>query len=293
MKKICLLILCLVSLNCYAVDQWNKNSPDGENYAADIDTLIKSNNEALDRLNIVSRTGLTCIYSTVSEIKVLTGTIAIPNSGGTIVRWRRITSDTTVNWGNIDTGSEAVSTQYYVYAVADTDATTCTFLVSTNATSPTGATYYKKIGYFYNNASGDIVNVGNLSNGQVPNIIWAEGSTEISIASGTPADIDDMVLYLVSSGRPVRVTVNLPVTVVGNGVYLIIEIATSDKRKTYYFHSASGSYSTSSPMYIDWVEQLAAGTYTIKAQWSGTGTHYGNPAGGDYYGTRFITAEEL
>ena len=69
---------------------------------------------------------------------------------------RQNTANTTVTWADIDTGAEAASTTYYVYAVADADATTATFMVSANSSTPTGATYYKKIGSFYNDSSSNI-----------------------------------------------------------------------------------------------------------------------------------------
>ena len=69
---------------------------------------------------------------------------------------RQNTTATTVTWADIDTGAEAASTTYYVYAVADADATTATFMISANSSTPTGATYYKRIGSFYNDSSSNI-----------------------------------------------------------------------------------------------------------------------------------------
>ena len=77
-----------------------------------------------------------------------------------------------------------------MYAVADTDATTCTFLISTSSSAPTGATYYRKIGYFYNNSDGDITNVGNIKGGDAGNIVSVTGSTDITTnVSGVSIDI--------------------------------------------------------------------------------------------------------
>ncbi|MCK9324728.1 MAG: hypothetical protein M0P69_04450 [Bacteroidales bacterium] len=93
-------------------------------------------------------------YKGAADIYVRSGAVVF--AGGSKVRLRVNSSDLTLDWGDIDTGSEANSTLYYVYLVFDANATTFTAVISTNATTPTGATYYKRIGSFYNNASGDI-----------------------------------------------------------------------------------------------------------------------------------------
>jgi hypothetical protein len=93
-----------------------------------------------------------------AEIKVKVGKIAISDASNN-VRWRRNIAEVTVNWDNLDTGAEENSTIYYIYAVADSAATTFTIKISKNATTPTGCTFYKKIGSFYNNASGNIERV--------------------------------------------------------------------------------------------------------------------------------------
>lgn len=129
-----------------------------------IQTLIgalgssQSYNESLKNLLKNYLAGCKVISDTVSQIIVEAGEIAIPDASGNI-RWRRNTSDTTVTWADIDTGSEASSTRYYVYAVADSSGTEFTILISTSASAPSGATYYRKIGSFYNNSSSNIEDV--------------------------------------------------------------------------------------------------------------------------------------
>lgn len=94
-------------------------------------------------------------YKSAGDIYVRMGEIAIPNVAGDI-RWRRNISDLTVNWANLDTGAEASSTVYYVYACADNNGTTFTVKISTDSAAPTGMTFYRKLGSFYNNASNDV-----------------------------------------------------------------------------------------------------------------------------------------
>ncbi len=95
-------------------------------------------------------------YKSAADLYVRSGEIALVDSGGNL-RLRRNTSDLTVTWADIDTGAEATSTTYYVYAVGDSSGTTFTVKISTSASAPTGCTYYKKLGSFYNDSAGDII----------------------------------------------------------------------------------------------------------------------------------------
>ena len=147
-----------------ASDQWAVSKPAGTDQAADIDSYIGINNAALDRLVYTYRQGCKIVYASASTLTVEAGALALPNSAGTVVRWRRNTSSTTGAWTDIDTGSEASSTTYYVYAVADADATTFTIKISTNSAAPTGCTYYRRLGYFYNDASSNITQIVNDNN---------------------------------------------------------------------------------------------------------------------------------
>ena len=162
MKKILaiLLILFLVS-PVFAADEWAKAKPAGSNNASTIDDLVGVNNEAIDRLVANYRQGSTLLYASAATLTVEPGSIVCSNSAGTVRHFRTKASNTTVTWADIDTGSEAISTTYYVYDIADADSTEYACKISASATSPTGVTYYKKIGSFYNNASGNIEQVVN------------------------------------------------------------------------------------------------------------------------------------
>jgi len=95
-------------------------------------------------------------YKSATEIYVRAGELCIPDASNNI-RFRRVTSDITVTWSDIDTGSEASSTTYYVYAIGDASGTEFTVKISTNSSTPSGSpTFYRKIGQFYNDGSSDI-----------------------------------------------------------------------------------------------------------------------------------------
>jgi hypothetical protein len=117
--------------------------------------------ESINNLLLSYRNGCAVEYKGAADLYVRSGKIAIPDDSGNL-RFRRNTSDLTVDWTMIDTGTEATSTVYYVYAVADAGGTTFTVKISTSASAPSGCTFYKLIGTFYNDGSGDIQEVGNL-----------------------------------------------------------------------------------------------------------------------------------
>lgn len=286
MRVLIFSIIVLMFANVYAADQWDKDEPLGTRNAADIDSYIQTNNEALDRLNINYRQGCEVVTDTASQIKVLAGSIAIPDSTPDVVRWRRNTSDTTVTWSDIDTGSEANSTQYYVYATADVDETGFRIVISTNSSAPSGYTYYRKIGYFYNDSSGDIVDVGNVG---VRNIISVTGSTDITTTSTSYTDMDDMIIHYVATGKPVKVTFSAPMYLNNSG-YIYTSIDVDGTSKIVGCMAGSASYTQMKQVTVVWEGVLSSGTHTIKVQWKVSASTASQ--GGSTYGERILIAEE-
>lgn len=129
-----------------------------------IQTLIgpmgsdQSYQENIKNLLIDLKTGCKLTSNANDSVEIQAGSVAIPDSGGN-VRWRRNTSALTVNWDDIDTGAEANSTRYYVFIVADSVGTTFTGKISLSPTAPTGLTYFRLIGSFFNDSGGDIEDV--------------------------------------------------------------------------------------------------------------------------------------
>ena len=140
----------------YSADEWDVSRPAGTESVSDLDTLLQTNNEALDRVLSTHIQGLFPTKASDSTLSISVGSVVCSNSDGSVRKFRANTSATSVAWTDIDTGAEAASTTYYLFAVADTDATTFTVLISTSSTTPTGATYYANIGSFYNNVSSNI-----------------------------------------------------------------------------------------------------------------------------------------
>ncbi|KKL07150.1 hypothetical protein LCGC14_2588900 [marine sediment metagenome] len=85
------------------------------------------------------------------------GQVVCEESGAVNKEMREVTSAVTVDiTSDLDTGSEASSTTYYVYAIGDADATTFTCKMSTSSTSPTGLTCFRLLGEFRNGTDGHI-----------------------------------------------------------------------------------------------------------------------------------------
>lgn len=269
------LILAFLSSPVLAADQWTKGDPDGTEAPGTIDDIIRVNQAAQDRLLNAMRRGVLLIPSTTNTLTVLEGEIAISNAAVSVVRYRETTSSTTITWSDIDTGSEASATQYYVYATADTDITGMVFKISASSTSPSGSTYYRKIGYFYNNSSGEIVNVGNLKGGDATNIIQVTGSTDISTTSASATDMTDMEIRFVSSGRPVKLTFSAPFDQESGYEEINFDVDGTDygRAKVEYDnhseHTRGGKYGK-----LQWLlTNLSSGTHTLKVQWKAiTGT---------------------
>jgi len=95
-------------------------------------------------------------YVDAGKVRASVGTLLCENVTGAIRKLRRNTAGVDITFANLDTGTEQPNTRYYVYAVADENATTVTFKISTSPTAPTGVTTFKLIGWFFNDGSSNI-----------------------------------------------------------------------------------------------------------------------------------------
>lgn len=101
-------------------------------------------------------------YLSNSTLTISAGSVAVSNSQGTIRLFLQNTTPTTISFTNIDTGSEAASTTYYVYAIGATNAATAaTYLISASSTAPSGATYYYQIGSFSTDSAENVTGIVN------------------------------------------------------------------------------------------------------------------------------------
>lgn len=171
MKRILSLVLALMLMAspAFAINDWKQGTATdavvGTQNISDLDATITAYlQDPIDKVLADSIYGCTLTWASNSTVTVGVGECTISNAAGTIRRMRRNTSTATVNMatsgvGGIDSGSsEAASTWYAVYAVADADATTFTVICTQEGTALSDVTYYRYIGSFYNNASSNIAN---------------------------------------------------------------------------------------------------------------------------------------
>lgn len=162
-----LLALLLMTTPSWATVQWRNgtgaNTLLGSSNASDIDTNTYNNIVSpLDSLLANYREGVNVNYDSANQFTVSSGSITVSNSDGSIRLFLKNSGSTTVTWSDIDTGAEASGTTYYVYAIAaSASATAITFKISASSTSPSGITYYKRIGSFYNDSSSNITLITN------------------------------------------------------------------------------------------------------------------------------------
>lgn len=183
MKKIWMfLVMIAISFSSYAANEWRNSTGEntilGTENPSDIDTASFRNIvDPLDRLLKNYKT-VYLDYATASTLTVKAGEVVCSNSDSSIRKMRSNAADLTVTWANIDTGTELDSTTYYVYLVADADSEEYTATISSDSTTPSGKTYYIKIGSFYNDASGNITLINNYNN-------YSEFGSYLSKSSGT------------------------------------------------------------------------------------------------------------
>lgn len=157
-----IIALLLMTTPAWATLAWRNgtgaNTLLGTSNASDIDTNTQNNIVfPLDSLLANYHQSLGVYYASASALTVGTGSVTVSNSDGSIRLMLYNSGTTSVDFTNIDTGSEASSTTYYVYAIAaSASATAATFKISASSTAPSGVTYYKKIATFINDGSSNI-----------------------------------------------------------------------------------------------------------------------------------------
>lgn len=158
-----ILALLLMTSSAFAT-QWRAGTGEltilGTSNASDIDTnTYNSMVKPLDDL-LATYCNQYLIYTSGGTITVSAGSVMVSNSAGTVRLMLRNSSTTTVSFSDIDTGAEAPSTTYYIYAIAaTTSSTSATYKISASSTAPSGSTYYYQIGSFINDSSSNISNI--------------------------------------------------------------------------------------------------------------------------------------
>ncbi len=162
-----LLIVMLLAGQVQAADGWQKSEPTTARAVSDLSAYQAQNNAAIDLMFSNYRENADITYLSAATLTVGTGGIMASNSGGTIRLMVRNTAALTLTWSNIDIGSEATSTTYYIWGkITNITDTTFTGVISTSSTlsGVSGLTYGRRLGSFYNDASGNITLINNDDN---------------------------------------------------------------------------------------------------------------------------------
>ncbi len=188
----------MISSSAYCASEWDKTKPVSTDYKINYPSDAQENNEAIDRLVSQYPKGITLSYSSATTIIASTGGIVCSNSAGTVRYFRNNTATTSITFTDIDAGAEVGSTTYYIYANCDADAATATFKVSLSSSAPTGVTYYKRIGSFYNDSSSNVTllqndnpafpEFGTISSGKTSGTVYqalSDGFVSVRAASAT------------------------------------------------------------------------------------------------------------
>lgn len=160
MLRILLAVLLLISSPAWAVTQWNKAIPAAGDAKSAWPAAVTSQWSILDTLVSNYRKGYALIYSSSSALTVSAGEVVVSNSGGSTRLFLQNASNTSATTSNLDTGSSfSSSTTYYVYAgTSSATAADATIYISLSSSAPTGVTYYKLLGNFITDGSGNIQN---------------------------------------------------------------------------------------------------------------------------------------
>lgn len=185
-----ILAICLIfgflSTSAQAAEEWDKTRPNSIDIKNAWPAAVHANNDSLDRLLGTFQDGMKLTYSTANTIVVGPGSIVCSNAALSIRHLRQNTSSTNVTFSDLDTGAEQAGTTYYVYASCDADATTAAFKISASATTPSGLTYYKRLGSFANDGNSNMTAINNDDTAQEigPAAAKSIGSTYQALSDG-------------------------------------------------------------------------------------------------------------
>ncbi|MFA5095929.1 MAG: hypothetical protein WC478_01155 [Candidatus Omnitrophota bacterium] len=216
-----------------------------------------ANTDSYRNLLISYKRGCDLAYKSAGDIYVRAGEIAIPDASGNL-RFRRNTSDLTVDWDDIDTGSEAASTTYYVYAIADAAGSTFTVKISTSSSAPSGATFYRKLGSFYNDSSSNINQRDIIANIDISSKFgdWVDKSSSYGAQQAT-TDGEVHAYAFLANGNYLRILTDAanPPTIVrqegytDSGIQFTASLKCSVKKGDYWMVTNNGVASGSVVVY--------------------------------------------
>lgn len=238
--------------------------------------------------SLLNATPPICVKADAATITVKAGTVWIANSGQSIRLPRRNIADVTVTSSDLDTGSMADDTYYDIFAIADAVGTTFTVKFCVAGNTPSGATSYEKIGWFYNESAGalDITSgfIGNYKRGNrdVPNKVvirqTADSTDETPTGTyqvlGTSGGGKLFQARFRSNGRPVLLQFNASPTLASTDTNVLFSLQVDSAEVG---QGTSYAYGTQTVAIVT-IEDLAAGAHTVEVKFksgtSGSNLHF-------------------
>lgn len=207
-----------------------------------------SQSKSLDFLDAVTNLILPTVkfsYSSTTAVAYSAGRCTPQNAGATQRVVRKNTSTGTITGSNLDAAgpSFAVSTDYYIYGVADAVATTFTFIISTNASTPSGPTIFQKLGGFSTNSAGEVIEktIWSVAGMRIVDVQYAFDTTRKTTTTSFPSDNtipqNTEGLEVVSMDHFVQKTTNIMICI---GI-AHVAFATSGISGSAFFSSKNGT----------------------------------------------------
>jgi hypothetical protein len=155
-------IIFSFSFPSQAVTQWNVNLPQSSDSKSNWPAEIQNQWSIVQTLDSNYRRGMQVVWASSSSLTANAGEVMVSN--GTTYEMLQNTTTSTITSGNLDTGSIADSTTYYVYCGSSSStASSCTYYISLSNTAPSGVTYYAQLASMVTDASGNFTTVINTS----------------------------------------------------------------------------------------------------------------------------------
>ena len=157
-----ILLLGLIIQPAWAIQNWTLTVPTStSDSATNFPAEVLSQWTILQTLLSNYQRGMQISLTSSSAISIAPGEVMV-NGSATYLMLQN-TSVASVTTANLDTGSIAASTTYYVYCgTSSITAATCTYYLSINNSAPTGVTYYAQLGTMTTDASSNFQGITNL-----------------------------------------------------------------------------------------------------------------------------------
>ena len=220
----------------WATVGWQKLIPALSENPQAISPDVIENNTALDLMLQNYRDGGVYVkLISTSEIDIGPGGVMLSNSGGSTRLMVANASLTAMSSTNIDTGSISPSSTYYIYAYASsTTATTFSVIYSASSTSPTGITYYAKLGSFTTDGSSNFAGASsNIVTSPTPTSNGTAYSANVQYQNETGRSVE--IIWLAQPGNSGGWTSEL------NTACLIGSSSASTQVAGSYFSNQAGS----------------------------------------------------